>query len=324
MRNLFHRILSALNINGRDWVVFLLALLLAFSIWLIHNLSLNYNDFFNVSVVAQCNIPGHAVESANKCEVTARCRATGYKLIRAHLGKRKAHKVAFRPSDLVQYDADMFYMTSDRLQEYSHLIFGPGVNVEYYLSDTLFFRFPYENSKKVLIEPISVVTFREQYMADGNMTVEPDSLYIYGEPYILDGVDKVYTRTINHSDVSEDIRGMVGLEKIKGVRFSVDQVRYQMNVKRFVELELNLPVRTVNVPGGKILRVYPSEARVRLRCGFPLIEDPEKGLYLQADYNDYVNSRNGRCPLKLSGMSRGIISYQIEPVSVSGLIEGVR
>ena len=117
---------------------------------------------------------------------------------------------------------------------------------------------------------------------------------------------------------------MVGLEKIKGVRFSVDQVRYQMNVKRFVELELNLPVRTVNVPGGKILRVYPSEARVRLRCGFPLIEDPEKGLYLQADYNDYVNSRNGRCPLKLSGMSRGIISYQIEPVSVSGLIEGVR
>ena len=322
MRNLFHRILSALNIKGRDWVVFLLALLLAFSIWLIHNLALNYKDIFSVSVVAQCNISGHAEESANKCDVTARCKATGYKLIRAHLG-RKAQKVVFDPSDLMHYDADMFYLTSDHLQEYSHQIFGPGVSVEYYLSDTLFFRFPYENSKKVRIEPISVVTFRDQYMADGSMSVDPDSMYIYGEPYILDGVDKVYTRTISETDVSENVSGMIGLEKIKGVRFSVDQVRYQMNVKRYVELELNLPVRTVNVPQGAVLRVYPSDARVRLRCSFPLIEDPEKGLFLVADYNDYVKSRNGKCTLKLSGLSRGIIGYQIEPVSVSGLIEGI-
>lgn len=323
MRNLFHKILSALNIKGRDWVVFLLALLLAFSIWLIHNLALNYNDFFNVSVVAQCNISGHSEESANKCEVAARCRATGYKLIRAHLGKQ-AHKVSFRSSDLIHYDADIFYITSDHLQEYSHQIFGPGVSVEYYLSDTLFFRFPYENYKKVCIEPISVLTYRDQYMADGQLAVVPDSMIIYGEPYILEGVDKVYTRTINHSDIYEDFRGVVGLEKIKGVRFSVDQVSYQQNVKRFVELEINLPIRTINVPQGKVLRLFPSEARIKLRCSFPLIEDPEKGLSLQADYNDYVNSRSGRCQLKLSGLSRGVISYQIEPMSVSGLIEDIR
>ena len=175
----------------------------------------------------------------------------------------------------------------------------------------------------MVVLAISVVTFRDQYMADGSMSVDPDSMYIYGEPYILDGVDKVYTRTISQADVSEDVSGMIGLEKIKGVRFSVDQVRYQMNVKRYVELELNLPVRTVNVPQGAILRVYPSDARVRLRCSFPLIEDPEKGLFLVADYNDYVKSRNGKCTLKLSGLSRGIIGYQIEPVSVSGLIEGI-
>ena len=161
-------------------------------------------------------------------------------------------------------------------------------------------------------------------MADGNLSVEPDSMLIYGEPYILEGVDRVYTRAINHSDLSEDFRGVIGLEQIKGVRFSVDQVRYQQNVKRYVELDLNLPVRTVNVPQGKVLRVYPSEARVKLRCSFPLIEDPEKGLSLQADYNDYITSRTGKCILKLSGASRGVISYQIEPMSVSGLVEGIR
>ena len=81
MKNLFHRLLSSLNIGGRDWVVLLLALLLAFSTWLIHNLSLRYNDYLRVSVVARCNIEGHADVSANKCEVIARCRTTGYKVI---------------------------------------------------------------------------------------------------------------------------------------------------------------------------------------------------------------------------------------------------
>ena len=48
-----------MNFNRRDWVVLLLALLLAFSTWLIHNLALRYNDYLKVSVTAVCNIDGH-------------------------------------------------------------------------------------------------------------------------------------------------------------------------------------------------------------------------------------------------------------------------
>ena len=310
-----------MNINRRDWVVLLLALLLAFSIWLIHNLSLNYNDFFSVSIVAECNIQGHSVESANKCDVTARCRATGYKLIRSHIFKSIAHKVSFKPSDLIHYEEDIFFITTKNLQEYSHQIYGPGVSVEYFVSDTLFFRFPYENYKKVPVEPVSVITYREQYMPDGDITLDQDSIIIYGEPYKLEGVDKVYTRTISHSGVNDNLKGEIGLEEIKDVRFSVDQVRYSLDVKRFVEMELKLPVQPINVPQDKVLRVYPSDAIVKVRCTFPLIDDPERGLELHADYNDYMNFHVGKCPLKLSGIPRGVIRYEIAPSSVSVLVE---
>ena len=72
MKGLFHRLLKSLGFSGRDWAVLLLALLLAFSIWLIHNLSLKYNDFLTVPVVAQCSIDGHSDISSNSCQVTAR------------------------------------------------------------------------------------------------------------------------------------------------------------------------------------------------------------------------------------------------------------
>ena len=326
MRNLFHRILSALNINGRDWAIFLSALLLAFSIWLIHNLSLKYNDYFSMYVVAQCNIPGHSGVSANRCEVTARGRATGYKLIKAHLLKHRTNKVSFRQADLKHYEGDMFYITSAELQSYSHLIFDAGVSVEYFLSDTLFFRFPYENFKKVpvVVAAPSPSDYKDQCMQDGPMIIDPDSILVYGEPYQLERVNEVYASSINFNDLSEDVAGVVGLQKINDVRFSVDEVRFSLKVKRYVEIEHSLPVKVVNVPQDKILRVYPSEAQVRIRCNFPLTQDPLRGLVLVADYEDFVSSLSGKFPLKLSGISRGVISHSIEPAYISGVVENLR
>ena len=72
MRDLIHKILQLLNISGRDWAVFLLALLLAFSIWLIHNLSLKYTEFMQASVEAVSNIEGHFNKSSNRSDVIAR------------------------------------------------------------------------------------------------------------------------------------------------------------------------------------------------------------------------------------------------------------
>ena len=69
MKDLINRILKALNIGGRDWAVLLLALLLAFSIWVIHNLSLKYNDYLTVSVAARCSIDGHSALASNTCDV---------------------------------------------------------------------------------------------------------------------------------------------------------------------------------------------------------------------------------------------------------------
>ena len=305
-------------------MVLLLALLLAFSIWLIHNLSLSYNDNFSVVIIAESNIAKHASESSNKCEVSARCNAKGYQLLGVLFGNGDARKVKFQSSDLTHFEDDIYYITSSRLQEYSDQIFGSGVKVDSYLTDTLFFRFPEVKHAKVPVIPISSITYKEQYMAAGKITVQPDSVIIYGEPYVLENVKQVYTQPITHSNVSEDIRGVVNLEKINGVRFSTDNIQYSLSVKRYVELVINLPIKTKNVPHDKFLRVYPSEAKVRIRCEFPLREDPERGLGLEVDYRSFIQSRSGKAILQLSGLTSNIISYDIDPFTVSGFLEDKR
>ena len=142
MKRLLIRLLHSIRHNGRDWTVFSLSLLLAFSIWFIHNLSLDYSDFLTVQMKASCdNLEGHAAISSNTCEVVARCRTSGYNIIRSRLALGRAPKqVVLDRQSLSSRSGEVYYITRKELSESAHMLYGEKVEVEYFLSDTLYFR----------------------------------------------------------------------------------------------------------------------------------------------------------------------------------------
>ena len=322
MRDILHKLLKALKFNRRDWAVFLLALLLAFSIWLIHNLSLRYNDYLKVAVTAVCNIDGHSDVSENRCEVMARCRTTGYKLIRYNLIFRNREvKVQFSPSVMKRKSDDTFYVTSSDLQEYSHLIFGDKVTVEYFVSDTLFYRFPVQDSKRVPVYLVHSLSFRPQYINSSEFACEPDTIIIYGDKFKIDKIDKVYTKPIRYSDLHENIQGLAAIDEIRGIRFSDSEVRYSMDVTRYVEISKTYQIYPVNVPADKKLQVYPSYLEAVFKCRYPGTADATENVSFVVDYNDFVTSLSGKCPVKSSFLPAEILSCEISPVAVDCVLE---
>lgn len=317
MKNLFNRLLDALNISGRDWVVLILSLLLAFSVWLIHNLALKYNANLTVKVIAECNLDGHENISAATAEITARGRATGYNIIEAYIRSGRPVKVKFSPAVMQNYADDRYFVTSDRLGEYSHMIFGEDVSVEHYITDTVFFRFPSVNYKKVPVVPVTLLSFRDQYMSTRPLEVSPDSVVVEGEPYMLETVKQVFTKPIRKSDICENLSGTVPLEKIKGVSVQTSEIFYSLDVARYVEITVEVPVTAVNVPSDKNLMVFPSIVTVSVRCEFPLVEDIDDNIFMQIDYNDFKSSVNGNCNVVMSRVPKGVISYEVDPVFVN-------
>ena len=322
MRDLLHKLLKSLNFSRRDWAILLLALLLAFSVWLIHNLSLRYSDYLSVPVVAKCNIDGHAAESSDKSDIAARCRATGYNIL-ANGFKRngRAKVIEFNPSHVRPMRDDLYYILPSDLQEYAHLIYGDDVTVEHFVSDTLFFHFPFEDSKKVPVQLVTSISLMPQYMMVGDTEVKPDSVTIYGDRFKLESINKVYTSPIKIYDLSEDLIGVVDIENIRGVRVSTSQVQFTMDVSRYVEIVRSFPVTTVNVPADKQLNIYPSTVTVTFRTAFPLAEEPTESVGFYVDYEDFSSSRNGKCPVYISRRPKGLISYEIEPSMLECVLE---
>ena len=316
MREVWHRVLNLLNLNGRDWVVFVLALLLAFSVWFIHKLSQSYNSYLHVNIVAHCNIPGHANVSEGKGkELIVRCTASGFRI----LGRDESVDVEF--SELRHKGGDEYYVTRSDIRDHLTEIFGPEVIVEQIITDTLVFTFPKESHNKVPVVAETQFTYEDQYMPIGELQLTPDSVYVYGDPYLINSITEVRTRPIKKYEVSEDISNVIELEELRGVRISESSVHYSQDVGRFVEMVVPVAVEPVNVPSGKKLHVYPSVVDIALRCRFPLMGDPEKKVRLEVDYEDFVEAEQGICPLRVIGLTEDVLRHRLPSSYVSCIVE---
>ena len=299
-----------------------LALLLAFGVWLIHNLSLRYSDYMSIPVVARCNIDGHSAQSSDKNDIAARCRATGYNIL-ANGFKRNGNPkvIEFNPSHVRPVKDDLYYILPSDLPEYAHLIYGDDVTVEHFVSDTLFFHFPLEDHKRVPVQLVTSISLLPQYMMVGETVVKPDSVTIYGERYKLETINRVYSSPIKVYDLSEDLIGVVDIEKVRGVRMSSDQVQFSIDVSRYVEIVRSFPVTVVNVPADKQLNIYPSTVIATFRASFPLAEDPAESAQFYVDYNEFVTSKDGKCKVHMSARPKGLITYETEPLMLECVLE---
>lgn len=311
---MFGRLKELLHISGRDAKILLLSFLLASSIWLIHNLTLRYSGQVSVPVRAVCNIAGHSNVSTNSELVAARCRTSGFDLLRL---KRASFKspitIEFEPGDLHMYKGNTYYVPSNELNKYISPLFGGRLTLEAFVSDTLFFNFTEEHHKKVPVQPVYSLSFQSQYTKVGDLKMMPDSIIVYGEPYHVDNIEKVYTAPFHMDALSASAHGEVRLDRIKGLRYSQDVVSYNLDVTRFVEINADVQIQVRNVPRGRSLIVYPNTAHISIQCPYPLYKDPLESLRVYVDYNDYIQSKGGQCLPSVENLPAQILEYKLAP-----------
>lgn len=292
--------------------LFLVCLMLAFGIWLVHNLSQTNESVVNVAVLAESNLEGRAERSSDAVTITARCSASGFRLLDL-TSRRRTRQVRFDAEDLQQTRRDYFSISANKLGRYAEAIFGSGVSVDQFLMDEAVFRFIEENHKKVPVQPVKLLSFRSQYAQVGAMALEPDSVTVYGPDEILDRIDNVYTRTVSANDVRSNLHGEVDLEPPAGVRLSDTRVKYRVEVSRYVEIPLKVRISVHDLPAGVNFSVFPYSADVTLKCIFPLMADPEGNVDCYVDYSEFAVSRTGRCVVRVTGLPVGVLEYKVSP-----------
>ncbi len=265
----------------------------------------------SVSVVAHSGLKGRAASAAIAVPVSARCSATGFRLLRLGYQRRDVH-VVIHEEDLVYAGDDLYTVPAAEMAKYSADIFGEGVELVTFLNQSYTFEFQPENFKTVPVRPVYSVSYKPQYMAAGAMSLSPDSVTVYGDEDKLALVDEVLTKSLNFNDLSRSVSGAVKLVPINGLRMSDTDVSWSLNVVRYVELHSDVSIGARNVPADVSFSVYPSRTMASFKCLFPAKTDPSSVCEFYVDYDEFLQSESGRCVARAANMPSYVLEWQLE------------
>lgn len=291
---------------------FILAVVASIAIWLIGNLSQETTSLVSIPVVAHSSIVGRSQAATESVQVTANVTASGFRLLRLSLHRRRPVSVRIDPDHFRHEEGDFFSVSANNLVRYTDAIFGTGTKAQF-ASDYITVRFAPEAYKKVPVVAVNQIRFREQYMAVDELRLSPDSVLVYGLPSRISGINQVLTRQISGYDVDRSLHGTVRLETPAGTRLSETEASYSLDVSRYVGIVRTVPVRVRNVPEGKILSVYPSSVEVNFRLRFPVSGNPAASASFFVDYNEFASSIGGKCMVQAEGLPEMTLSWESNP-----------
>lgn len=299
--------------DRKEWLLLLLSLLLAFIVWLIHSLSLQYSVFLEYRVTLSTSIEGRSRTATSEDILIIRGRSEGYYILRQRIGRLKNLTVTVLPANVTYKDGDIFTVDCETIKSNIVEALGGNVDLEFIVSESLDFNLPEVTSKRVPVVPKASIVFDGQYMPVGDIELRPDSVDIYGDARLLGTIDSVFTETIARSGVDGPIQGLCGIVPIRRVEYSEGNIYYSMNVVRYIEESMNVPVTATGVPENKELIVLPSSVTLKYRRIFSGIQYAPENFVLSVDYNDFIRTMDSELVPKLVSMPEGVLSWEMSP-----------
>ncbi|HIR95627.1 MAG TPA: hypothetical protein IAC05_06320 [Candidatus Coprenecus stercorigallinarum] len=299
--------------DRKEWLLLLLSLLLAFIVWLIHSLSLQYSVFLEYRVTLSTSIEGRSRTATSEDILIIRGRSEGYYILRQRIGRLKNLTVTVLPANVTYKDGDIFTVDCETIKSNIVEALGGNVDLEFIVSESLDFNLPEVTSKRVPVVPKASIVFDGQYMPVGDIELRPDSVDIYGDARLLGTIDSVFTETIARSGVDGPIQGLCGIVPIRRVEYSEDNIYYSMNVVRYIEESMNVPVTATGVPENKELIILPSSVTLKYRRIFSGMQYAPENFVLSVDYNDFIRTMDSELVPKLVSMPEGVLSWEMSP-----------
>lgn len=307
----------------RRFLVFLFFLFVSASFWVLQ--TLNETLEMNVSLpVKLANVPGTAVLTQTPPEkVKVKLSDKGTVLVQ-YLYRKKLLPLVV---DFAQYDkgavsdrvviphSDVARLLQPQLIESSRIQEVNPDTIEYYYNRGLPTRLPVKVAGRVK-------TAAQNYLE--GLHCYPDTVELYAPSGVIDTMKYVYTTEVVWEGLTETVTDEVGLMPIKGVKYMTSKVEVKAQVDYYVEKTVEVPIVGMNFPADKVLRTFPSKAKVTFRVGATYSDRRwEDDFVLMVTYEDLQENAGNKYHLKLKKQPKGISHVRISPADVDYLIEHV-
>ncbi len=185
--------------------------------------------------------------------------------------------------------------------------------LDIYYSNGVTKRVPIEFSGEISPEPLHLIC---------GIDIEPDSADVVAPIYLLDSISAVHTVHQTFKDLDDTLTTTIPLHTSTGIKVIPDSVRLKVCVDLFTEKTLEVPIYCENIPANKVLRTFPSKAKVTFHVSSSLFNKiSTQDFIVVVDYNDIEAGENKKCDLQLRAYPDYISHVRISPEQIEYVIE---
>lgn len=240
-------------------------------------------------------------------------KASGFNLL---IYKMNQHKetilLDINDARSIRVKNNYFINSNDHLDKITSQ-FSSAIKVVQIKPDTIFINYNKKISKTVPVKVNLNIEFAEQYQQTDSIQIEPETLEVMGTKEALAAISFVETAVTNLKKVDKTViidLDLVRSPAMKQVEFSQNSVKAKINVTKFTEAQVELPVEVENLPGGLSLKTFPDKIAVKY----------------QVAYDDYgkINSSDFKIAVDYSKIESGSNKLKVQIVKAPANVRSVK
>lgn len=323
MQRRWPRVPEGQNLQFRKKVLlFSVFLLISVFIWLLNALSKNYTTVIEYPLV-YTDFPQEKVfvgELPEKLDL--RINAHGYAILRYKAFKRPvpiSFKVSAFTLNRPGQDTSKAYILTRYLREQVASQLPSELQLLEIKPDTLHFQFARRITKMVRIGPDIVFELDNRFTLKGGIRVEPDSVEVTGPDLVLDTMNRVYTEKIDLGPLSRNFSDRLRLRKEGDLEYSRSRVTCSIELERFTEVQLTIPIEVLNLPDTLTLQTFPASVKLTCNVGLSMYERVDANtIRAVVDYTE-IDEGTRMLDVELQNLPVYLISHEYYPKSVEFL-----
>ena len=188
--------------------------------------------------------------------------------------------------------------------------------------DTLVFKFTDVVEKKVPVTASLELQFEKQYMQNGLVIVQPDSVIVSGPLVLMDTLKCMYTQEIKNKHLKDTLKTEVELLPVKMLSSHTTKVSLTVPVVKYTEMNISIPIETINAPDGLRVRTFPSAVNVSCWVGLSSYDKVTPYMFRAIiDYNSLISNSQNKAKIDLVKTPSNAQNIRFYPKSVEYIIE---
>lgn len=289
------RRITKTKFKQRNVKTFSFFLFFAVVIWIFVQFSKQYDQVIHIPV-EYVNVPlNKVITQDNPDHLQLRMVENGFTIAWYSLF---APSLEIDVSDLPESEDQLVYVLAENRDDIEQQL-DINFSRSEFLRDRLYINYQQRRDKTVPVVPRIEVNFAPGYAAVGPLNIRPDSVTVTGPDNLLDTLNQLQTATLRLNNVKSDLSGEVPIDTsgLGKISFYQNRVNYFLDVEKFTEGSLEIPVELINVPPDRNVVIFPKEILVFYQVNLNDFDDVEAADFrVIADFSEVQENQDFLIP----------------------------